>query len=102
MEGDTIAVTLSDGNGISIHALRVEGDYSYLGPKGAGVGISIHALRVEGDLLSLQSRLNVLISIHALRVEGDVQIVVGVAVDLISIHALRVEGDRFGFQLLRT
>ena len=35
--------------GISIHALRVEGDYN--GPFSYGATlISIHALRVEGDL----------------------------------------------------
>ena len=35
-------------------------------------GISIHALRVEGDLISFADRLGKIdISIHALRVEGD-------------------------------
>ena len=34
---------------ISIHALRVEGDYSSFS-LGRGFSISIHALRVEGDI----------------------------------------------------
>ena len=35
--------------GISIHALRVEGDTSHTADNGTSHGISIHALRVEGD-----------------------------------------------------
>ena len=35
---------------ISIHALRVEGDFKHTVPENIGYGISIHALRVEGDL----------------------------------------------------
>ena len=59
-------------------------------------GISIHALRVEGDiLLSFISHSNS-ISIHALRVEGDCEDYAGNFWQaMISIHALRVEGDRF-------
>ena len=34
---------------ISIHALRVEGDFKHTVPENIGYGISIHALRVEGD-----------------------------------------------------
>ena len=34
-------------------------------------GISIHALRVEGDVHESQLDVTDLISIHALRVEGD-------------------------------
>ena len=34
---------------ISIHALRVEGDFAQLLDKGQKRRISIHALRVEGD-----------------------------------------------------
>ena len=33
--------------------------------------ISIHALRVEGDFNDYQIQIGVVISIHALRVEGD-------------------------------
>ena len=56
---------------ISIHALRVEGDYDMLIEQ-ANDQISIHALRVEGDSKNpdKQFRRRV-ISIHALRVEGD-------------------------------
>jgi hypothetical protein len=35
--------------GISIHALRVEGDGGTANAKGGAERISIHALRVEGD-----------------------------------------------------
>ena len=81
--------------GISIHALRVEGDASrsinrirmqYFYPRPPGGGrqprgeyciqisfISIHALRVEGDRRAFAFRRSRRISIHALRVEGDVR-----------------------------
>ena len=36
---------------ISIHALRVEGDYKLYNNIESLYGISIHALRVEGDFL---------------------------------------------------
>ena len=56
-------------------------------------GISIHALRVEGDK-GLEKICKILsISIHALRVEGDLLLVGAAASASISIHALRVEGD---------
>ena len=100
---------------ISIHALRVEGDYmEYI--KNIINTISIHALRVEGDsstpeitaagkiFLSTPSGwratlqvfpdcLADFISIHALRVEGDRELRDKTALVIISIHALRVEGD---------
>ena len=83
--------------GISIHALRVEGDccppmrvlqglpYFYPRPPGGGRhpqnhpnhqhrAISIHALRVEGDYIKAGTWVQALISIHALRVEGDAKI----------------------------
>ena len=104
---------------ISIHALRVEGDYCPECAPLMAQKISIHALRVEGDSSALSIRAEDLrISIHALRVEGDK--VIGSAVlstlnfyprppgggrprrgrgereqTRISIHALRVEGDPF-------
>ena len=57
-------------------------------------GISIHALREEGDLVGSYHCETHDISIHALREEGDGRrcslVVVG---ELISIHALREEGD---------
>ena len=37
--------------GISIHALRVEGDWAMFKKGFLDFGISIHALRVEGDQL---------------------------------------------------
>ena len=60
-----------------------------------GVGISIHALREEGDLV--HRLVNLLwqgISIHALREEGDRRIPFPDSRRAISIHALREEGDR--------
>ena len=56
---------------ISIHALRVEGDYSSIF-RFWPLYISIHALRVEGDFGDEDEDVKeLLISIHALRVEGD-------------------------------
>ena len=59
------------------------------------LGISIHALREEGDFpIMLYNTKNTKISIHALREEGDYQVFHLAAVALaISIHALREEGD---------
>ena len=57
--------------GISIHALREEGDVEVKNKWDNDV-ISIHALREEGDLVAIiRPRLLVAISIHALREEGD-------------------------------
>ena len=57
--------------GISIHSLRVEGDFPYKG-KAHVDGISIHSLRVEGDPFCLRFIFaSKCISIHSLRVEGD-------------------------------
>ena len=80
-------------DGISIHALREEGDllldadadtfYIFLSTPSArrateevrlteyDTGISIHALREEGDLWDRLRQLRITISIHALREEGD-------------------------------
>ena len=103
--------------GISIHALREEGDTArnrrrnlprrFLSTPSARRAtrapraaqrlrpISIHALREEGDqdmLSYLGSKRG--ISIHALREEGDVAADEGHLHHDISIHALREEGDR--------
>ena len=45
-----------NGNGISIHALREEGDWLYIPYYNAAGEISIHALREEGDSLPSQRR----------------------------------------------
>ena len=55
--------------------------------------ISIHALRVEGDFVVKQFAVSFKISIHALRVEGDCGNTDFIQHVRISIHALRVEGD---------
>ena len=58
--------------GISIHALREEGDPRRCRSGSYGIPISIHALREEGDTSrsSWANRME-MISIHALREEGD-------------------------------
>ena len=63
---------MTSADGISIHALREEGDLPFGEQLGDDVVISIHALREEGDgcgggLLADGHS----ISIHALREEGD-------------------------------
>ena len=101
--------------GISIHALREEGDGQHQGqrlrmdhfyprpPRGGRhprIGqrlrlclISIHALREEGDQRPRGLCYRVYISIHALREEGDACWAAARVPALISIHALREEGD---------
>ena len=59
-------------------------------------GISIHALREEGDTAGEAMPLHLQISIHALREEGDPSKAGRVACFDISIHALREEGDLAG------
>ena len=78
---------------ISIHSLRMEGDYSY-SLTILFINISIHSLRMEGDR-RLPAVLDVdFISIHSLRMEGDVGgFKIPVVVGYISIHSLRMEGD---------
>ena len=56
---------------ISIHALRGEGDSTFLNIDMMVIEISIHALRGEGDRPLERLRVSLLISIHALRGEGD-------------------------------
>ena len=81
--------------GISIHALRVEGDYrdrcllrrqrQFLSTPSGWRATYRRSSRIRRDA----------ISIHALRVEGDGGILSqGSAIVGISIHALRVEGDQ--------
>ena len=103
--------------GISIHALREEGDppqslqRGFLSPFLSTPSvrratwrfflplpsrfISIHALREEGDpAVAVLARTVVVISIHALREEGDPLAFYGKPFPTyISIHALREEGD---------
>ena len=112
--------------GISIHALRVEGDNWRLEAFSDNSWISIHALRVEGDLAGQEKLARGEISIHALRVEGDrlsPTLTRGRcsnfyprppgggrherrartrAAVYISIHALRVEGDVRVWETLST
>ena len=55
--------------------------------------ISIHALREEGDVVMDGVTMVCSISIHALREEGDDNKFYGRYASNISIHALREEGD---------
>ena len=59
--------------GISIHALREEGDRHRWPHRDVRRGISIHALREEGDPEPLLDYPVKMISIHALREEGDLK-----------------------------
>ena len=59
-------------------------------------GISIHALREEGDTGGEHCAPSSKISIHALREEGDGWLSVRSSITRISIHALREEGDTGG------
>ena len=84
--------------GISIHALREEGDLAdSVARRPSAEWISIHALREEGDDSSAARtcRTQVDISIHALREEGDRPLLLERRNQAgpISIHALREEGD---------
>ena len=92
---DDILFNQTAEQGISIHALRGEGDvlcswFVFLTKK-----ISIHALRGEGDPPTAEADKVSRISIHALRGEGDDMTTADLdsAID-ISIHALRGEGDQ--------
>ena len=79
--------------GISIHALRKEGDAAALAVLESSK-ISIHALRKEGDPPARNhSAPRPRISIHALRKEGDIRFSLISSPPQISIHALRKEGD---------
>ena len=102
-------------HGISIHALREEGDLLEQVPRlllnrflstpsarRATVSkhvailygqISIHALREEGDHSGVVRESPSRISIHALREEGDLPDWLKPFITDISIHALREEGD---------
>ena len=61
---------------ISIHSLRVEGDFKLHTAYDADLVISIHSLRVEGDVVVYVTVVpNQSISIHSLRVEGDSKII---------------------------
>ena len=93
-EGDGYSLlVLDDLAAISIHALRGEGDVLIVRKVGATLKISIHALRGEGDDVDCAECSVCHISIHALRGEGDVALIIAVYDIGISIHALRGEGD---------
>ena len=63
--------TVIDTVGISIHALRGEGDVAQKWTEVITMRISIHALRGEGDGVAAYQLALLFISIHALRGEGD-------------------------------
>ena len=94
-EGDSRSLSSGLRHGISIHALREEGDCSVDDTFDRSIFISIHALREEGDAGHCgRCGGAAVISIHALREEGDQNLISSPAKITISIHALREEGDR--------
>ena len=101
--------------GISIHSLRMEGDYIYYTPS-QNRSISIHSLRMEGDEMStvseyvgevfqstpsawretimyFVSKMEKLISIHSLRMEGD-HIFESVLCEISNFNPLPPHGGR--------
>ena len=78
---------------ISIHALRVEGDYHRFVVGVCRFGFLSTPSGWRATLFSDYSILIIYISIHALRVEGDLTDDEDNHFTRISIHALRVEGD---------
>ena len=80
--------------GISIHALRVEGDTNTTNNLNKKFNISIHALRVEGDGISWVL-LAPIENFYPRPPGGGRQqaSICRVQIPRISIHALRVEGD---------
>ena len=55
--------------------------------------ISIHSLRMEGDFTLRIRQIGFYISIHSLRMEGDARFSGRFSIIPISIHSLRMEGD---------
>ena len=83
---------------ISIHALRVEGDISYLASPGGSQDFYPRPPGGGRRVRDTEIGQSFIISIHALRVEGDLLPgLPGVRMCPISIHALRVEGDNNSF-----
>ncbi len=88
-----LAVRIFQHQCISIHSLRMEGDFT-LRIRQIGFYISIHSLRMEGDA-RFSGRFSIIpISIHSLRMEGDMHVFFDALFQCISIHSLRMEGDR--------
>ena len=81
-------------SGISIHAPREGGDWTYILRIVGQPNISIHAPREGGDRSLEYLQQCLVISIHAPREGGDHSAgVLGGAVSVISIHAPREGGD---------
>ena len=88
-----LAVRIFQHQCISIHSLRMEGDFT-LRIRQIGFYISIHSLRMEGDA-RFSGRFSIIpISIHSLRMEGDSKYLCAWHARSISIHSLRMEGDQ--------
>ena len=88
-----LAVRIFQHQCISIHSLRMEGDFT-LRIRQIGFYISIHSLRMEGDA-RFSGRFSIIpISIHSLRMEGDSKYLCALHARSISIHSLRMEGDQ--------
>ena len=84
----------SIGNRISIHALRVEGDFNDFSARLTAAEISIHALRVEGDTRTAADNHVIMYFYPRPPGGGRLHELEDLFFGLwISIHALRVEGD---------
>ena len=83
---------------ISIHALREEGDVSFV--KRFTHKKYFYPRPPRGGRPMAQTLKEIMqsISIHALREEGDAMQMMGMGAQLISIHALREEGDVPGWK----
>ncbi len=88
---------LEEGNRISIHALRAEGDVAIvLPPQVMFRFLSTPSVRRATAVALPANEDTAIISIHALRAEGDRRWQsLRRRKGLISIHALRAEGDRW-------
>ena len=83
------------GQPISIHALREEGDLELYGVPAANIRFLSTPSARRATLSALGVQLLYSISIHALREEGDTALCeLDAALNKISIHALREEGDQ--------
>ena len=89
--------------GISIHALREEGDHQRWAPRASGGGISIHTLREEGDVEPVILGVIGFLFLSTPSVRRATHDLVGrPAESQISIHALREEGDAAQLQSCRS
>ena len=93
MEGDIDLTTENLHWYISIHSLRMEGDFVKLDGEKILLAISIHSLRMEGDSRSVRNAQCDCISIHSLRMEGDCE-ETGISFNTYHFNPLPPHGGR--------